>query len=183
MSFGHNHVIRLVALLAMIGAMHHTAFAAPPVNPVEWSARVKKGPSPLKPGSIFTVLVTATIADGWHLYSMDQMEGGPTPTWIIVPDSQPFTLKGRVKEPQPTVEFDANFNLETRYFENSVTFEMTIKAAASVPPGTNAVRIDVRYQTCNDRTCLPPRTVNLSVPVKIGPGVANCPHPFNRMQL
>jgi thiol:disulfide interchange protein len=170
MSFRHSHVIRLVALLAMIGAMHYATFAAPPVNPVEWSARVKQGPSPLKPGSTFTASVTATIANGWHLYSMDEIEGGPTPTWIIVPDGQPFTLKGKVREPQPTVEFDPNFNLETRYFENSVSFELSIKAAASVPPGTNAVRIDVRYQTCNDRTCLPPKVVTLSVPVKIEPG-------------
>lgn len=171
MSFRHTHVIRLVALLAMIGTIDGAAFAAPPVkNPIEWSASVKKSSFPLKPGSIFKALVSATIADGWHLYSMDQMEGGPIPTWIIVPDGQPFTLKGRVREPQPAVEFDPNFNLDTRFFENSVTFEMTIKAAASVPSGTKAVRIDVRYQTCNDRTCLPPRTVNLSVPVKIEPG-------------
>jgi thiol:disulfide interchange protein len=170
MHFRHNHAIRLVALSVMIGAMPRAALAAPPVNPVEWSARVKKGPSPLKPGSVFTALVTATIADGWHLYSMDEMEGGPTPTWIIVPDGQPFTLKGKVREPQPTVEFDPNFNLETRYFENSVSFEMSIKAAATVPPGTDTVRIDVRYQTCNDRTCLPPKVVTLSVPVKIEPG-------------
>ncbi len=170
MPFRHSHVIRLVALLAMIGAMHSWAFAAPPVNPVEWSARLKKGPSPLKPGSIFTALVTATIADGWHLYSMDETEGGPTPTWIIVPDGQPFTLKGRVREPEPTVEFDPNFNLETRYFEHSVSFEMSIKAATNVPIGTRTVRIDVRYQTCNDRTCLPPKVVTLSVPVKIESG-------------
>jgi len=168
MPFRYSHVIRLVALLAMIGAMHGWAFAAHPVdNPIEWAARVKKNASPLKPGSIFTVLVTAKIADGWHLYSMDEMEGGPTPTWLIVPDGQPFTLKGRVREPQPTVEFDPNFNLETRYFENSVTFEMSIKAGARVPAGANTVRIDVRYQTCNDRTCLPPKTVHLSAPVKI----------------
>ena len=156
MSTTRSHLIRLVALFAAIFVVHGPAFTAQRNdNPIEWSARVKKSASPLKPGSIFAVQVTATIADGWHLYSMDQMEGGPTATGLIVPDGQPFALDGEVKEPQPIIEFDPNFNLETHYFENNVTFNMSIKVAASAPPGTNTVRIDARYQTCNDRTCLP----------------------------
>jgi len=166
--FLRSHVIRLVALLAMLGAAHGSAFAAQRNdNPIAWSASVTKRASPLKPGSIFTVRVTATIADGWHLYSMDQIEGGPAATGLIVPDGQPFALSGEVKEPEPIVEFDPNFNLETHYFENRVMFDMSIKVAASAAPGTNTVRIDARYQTCNDRTCLPPRTVHLTASVQI----------------
>lgn len=178
MSSTRSHLIRLVALFAAIFVVHGPAFTAQRNdNPIEWSARVKKSASLLKPGSIFTVQVTATIADGWHLYSMDQMEGGPTATGLIVPDGQPFALDGEVKEPQPIIEFDPNFNLETHYFENSVTFNMSIKVAASAPPGTNTVRIDARYQTCNDRTCLPPRTVHLTASVQIAKASAGSGKP------
>ena len=163
-----SYVVRVVGLSAMLGAVHGSTFAAQRNdNPITWSASVTKRASPVKPGSIFTIGVTATIADGWHLYSMDQIEGGPAATGLIVPDGQPFALSGEVNEPQPIVEFDPNFNLETHYFENRVTFDMSIKVSASAPPGTNIVRIDARYQTCNDRTCLPPRIVHLAASVQI----------------
>jgi thiol:disulfide interchange protein DsbD len=169
---------RFVALFAMIITAHGLAFAAHSAdNPIEWSARVKKNAAPLKPGSIFTLWVTATIDNGWHLYSMDQMEGGPAPTWLIVPDGQPFALNEEVKEPEPSVEFDPNFNLETRYFENRVTFVLSIRVAASASPGANTVRIDARYQACNDRTCLPPKVVHLSVLVQVARASAGSGNP------
>ncbi len=148
-------------------------------NPIQWSERIGKRSAPLNPGTTFTVMVTATIADGWHLYSLDQMEGGPTATGLIVPDGQPFVLNGEVREPEPAIEFDPNFNIDTRFFEHRVTFEVPVEVAESARPGHNTVMIDARYQTCNDRMCLPPRIVHLSAVVQITKASAGAGKPVN----
>lgn len=163
-----SRALRTIALVAIVGVASAAIIAAQAqANPIQWSATAGKHTVPLKPGGTLIVAVTATIADGWHLYSLDQMEGGPTPTWIVVPDGQTFVRDGEVKEPSPTVQFDPNFNLETRFFENSVTFIVPIKISPNAHSGANTINIDARYQTCNDRMCLPPRVVHLSATVLI----------------
>jgi thiol:disulfide interchange protein len=147
------------------------AFAArgqEPQNPIQWSASAGNSGVPIKPGQPLNATVTATIASGWHLYSMDQPQGGPTPTRVTLPEGQPFRLAGDVKEPAPTVKFDPNFNLQTRFFENSVTFIVPLKVASGTPAGVSEVKFDVRYQACNDRLCMPPRTAHLSAALAVG---------------
>jgi len=51
-------------------------------------------------------------------------------------------------------------------------FEGDVKATAKIkvgnaPAGTQAVTGKPRYQACNDRMCLPPRTLEVKVPVEI----------------
>jgi hypothetical protein len=38
---------------------------------------------------------------------------------------------------------------------------------ASVPPGLVNVAGKLRYQACNDRMCLPPKTIDVTVPVSV----------------
>lgn len=139
-----------------------------PQNPIQWSASAGKSGVPIKPGQQLNATVTATIASGWHLYSMDQAQGGPIPTRVTVPEGQPFQLAGDVKEPPPAAKFDSNFNMQTRFFEDSVTFIVPVKVASGTLAGASEVKIDVRYQACNDRLCLPPRTAHLSAALAAG---------------
>lgn len=161
------------ALIAILcGCFAPGATAQGTQNPVQWTASIGNRPTPIRAGESFDVLATATIADGWHLYAIDQTAGGPIPTRVSLPDGQAFTLNGAVKEPPPTAKFDPNFNLETRFFEKHVEFVVPVKLAAGTPPGASSVNVDVRYQACNDKLCMPPRTVHLSAVLTIGTGSA-----------
>jgi thiol:disulfide interchange protein len=168
--------IALCALIATIaiscGCLAPGAAAQGMQIPVQWTASIGNRPVPIRAGESFDVLATATIADGWHLYAIDQTAGGPIPTRVSLLDGQAFALNGTVKEPPPTAKFDPNFNLETRFFEKHVEFIVPVKLAAGAVPGASSVNVDVRYQACNDKLCMPPRTVHLSAAVTIGTGSA-----------
>ncbi len=134
-------------------------------NPVAWSATCPVGV--VHPGQKFAAKVSARITPGWHIYSITQAPGGPVPTEIALAARQPFTLSGFVIGPLPHSSYDENFQLETDTYEQTAAFKVPIIVAAKAPSGANAVAMDVRFQACNERTCLPARTVHLSVPLRI----------------
>jgi thiol:disulfide interchange protein DsbD len=57
---------------------------------------------------------------------------------------------------KPVSIFTGNFEVVTKF-----------KAAAGAALGQSVVSGKLRYQACNDRMCLPPRTVDLSLPVEV----------------
>jgi len=153
--------IVVALLLAVVGASAQ--------DRVEWSA---KGPEKtLKPGEKFAVTLTAMISEGWHVYSFTQPPGGPNTSQATLPPKQPFKKSGSIGGPLPHKAYDPNFEMETESYEGTVDFSLPLVVEANAPSGTENVAIDVRFQVCNETTCLPPKTVHLSAPVKIAAGV------------
>ena len=138
-----------------------------PKEPIKFSVQASQPDRPLKPGDTFNLQLTARIEDGWHLYSTDQAEGGPTPTRIVIPDGQPFEQAGKLESPEPKTIMDPNFNLMTEYYEGEATFTIPVKVGPSAVPGKAEVKVNVSFQTCNDELCLPPKTVKLSAEINL----------------
>jgi thiol-disulfide isomerase/thioredoxin len=152
----------LIVALPMLGA------AAQDVeNPITWSLAADAPARALKPGEQFTVLLTAKIVEGWHLYSPEQQAGGPIPTRITLPADQPFKLTDTIDLPVPRTEMDPNFNLETQFYEEEATFGLPVAVAATAPGGKQEVQVNVRFQTCNGQRCLPVKLVTLGMKIDI----------------
>jgi thiol:disulfide interchange protein len=113
------------------------------------------------------VELKAAVEDGWHLYSLDQPKGGPIPTTIKVAEGSPFEIAGEIRATkEPKVQPDPNFivdgkPLDTKYFEKEATFTLPVKPTGE--PRWDELRVDVRYQLCNDTFCLPPKTKRVSL--------------------
>ncbi|HYM33938.1 MAG TPA: protein-disulfide reductase DsbD domain-containing protein, partial [Steroidobacteraceae bacterium] len=106
-------------------------------------------------------LLSAKIATGWHLYAMNQEPGGPRSLRIAVPATQDYELQ-TVNAPPASEAHDSNFDAPTRYYEESVVFELPIVRRSSV--SKNLVT-EVRYQACNYQMCLPPTMVKVETAV------------------
>jgi DsbC/DsbD-like thiol-disulfide interchange protein len=136
-------------------------------DPIKWSIKAEAPAGELKPGDKFTVLLTAKIENGWHLYSPDQQPGGPIPTRIGLPEDQPFKLAAEIETPLPRIELDPNFNLETQFYEGEATFTLPVKIASDAQPGKQEVKVNVSYQTCNGEICLPPKRLKLAAEIDV----------------
>ncbi|MFM9903035.1 MAG: protein-disulfide reductase DsbD family protein [Pyrinomonadaceae bacterium] len=135
-------------------------------SPAKWSLSSGNASSQLKSGDKINVSLKAEIENGWHLYALEQPEGGPIATTIKVTEAAPFEIDGSITSPKPTIKPDPNFPvngkpLETRFFTDSVIFSIPLKAVADA--ASNAVSIDVRFQLCNDQFCLPPKIIRVSI--------------------
>jgi thiol-disulfide isomerase/thioredoxin len=131
------------------------------LNPIQWTLK-KTGGGVVKAGDKIEVEAVATIQEGWHLYSLEQPAGGPIPTHISVPVGQIFKLAGEIASPMPQVIFDPNFNMDTQFYENEAVFVLPIEISKDAPSGKTVLSVATFFQTCNDHTCLPPKTVKIT---------------------
>ncbi|RSL15779.1 thiol:disulfide interchange protein DsbD [Edaphobacter aggregans] len=135
-------------------------------RPAQWSAAPAPGKA-IQPGEKFSVKLSAKISSGWHMYSITQPSGGPTTTVISIPKMQPFRLDGQISGPPPLTAYDANFEMNTETYEDHPEFAVPVSVSPNTPAGDQKLAIDVRFQVCNDTTCMPATTEHLRVPVSI----------------
>lgn len=136
-------------------------------GPVSWTLGVQPTKKPVSAGVKFTARLSAGVSGGWHLYSLTQSAGGPSPTRITVPGDQPFKLVGAIRGPKPKLKYDENFQLNTETYGGPVAFTLPLEVAAGATPGRHTLRVEVRFQACTETTCLPPRNVTVEAAVEV----------------
>ena len=152
--------------LFVCAALAAIALAAAPADPVTWKLEGAP-PKPVKAGARFTVKLVASVQAGWHLYSLKPMSEGPIPTRIWIAEGQPFSLAAAVQAPEPTTMQDPTLNMEVEFYEGETPFSLPVKVAAGTAAGSRSLTVSASYQTCNDKLCLPPKTVRIQLPVAV----------------
>ncbi len=126
-------------------------------EPVNWSFTATKVSN-----TEYQVTLTASIEDGWYVYSQEMSKKGPVPTKIdfelnpnIILDGKPLEI-GQRKE-----AFDANFNMTVIKLEGKTQFVQKVKIVGNTP----SVKGKLEFMTCNGQMCMPPEKVNFDVPL------------------
>ena len=81
---------------------------------------------------------------------------GAIPTTIKLAPN-PAVDKFRVFEAPPKKAYDPNFQLDTETYEGSAVFLIELQLKPDAAAGASEISAEVRYQTCNDKVCIPPR--------------------------
>ncbi len=147
----------LYFVLSLVFLLPIAAFAQ---NPVSWSLESDAKGKSLKADEKFSAKLKAVIEGEWHLYAVEQPKGGPFPTKITVAENLPFELDGKTSSPEPITKFDPNFGIDTKFFAEKAEFDVPLKVTADA--NGDDLAINVRYQVCDDKVCLPPKTVKVS---------------------
>jgi thiol:disulfide interchange protein DsbD len=148
--------ILLLAFMA-IGLMTSAQNASNPEKPVQWSANIEnfEGEPHL--------YIRAKVEKGWHFFSANPGgDGLAIPTEIRVTWSNgDGELEVPVLDAQanlPPVEHEIEGMGKLKYFEGDVVYSFPIAAL-----NTRNFTIDINYQCCNDKMCLPPAIEQLEV--------------------
>jgi thiol-disulfide isomerase/thioredoxin len=129
------------------------------LDPIKWSIKA----SPESPKGRWSLELSAQIESGWHLYSTERIDGGPSPTRITLAAGQPFEIVGEIDSPASRSAYDPNFQVPTEFYEGAVAF--TILVGATSAAGAHSIRVQVRYQTCTATLCLPPKLIEIEAPI------------------
>ena len=130
--------------------------------PVRWQIR-RVETTPPTAGAEFRAVATARVAPGWHLYAMDEPEGGPVALEFSSPAAGAATLVS-VGAERPFRDAAPGSSGEADYYLGEVSFTLRLRWRGADGVGSLPVVLTVRYQACNDRMCLPPRTESLVLP-------------------
>lgn len=132
------------------------------VDPIHFKASAKA-----LSDSTTDVVITATIDEGWHLYTQDIPDGGPVPTAFAYGD---VALIGSTTTPAKVhSSYDENFEMDLTYYEDRAVFHQTVLSR-----DLKTLKGGVTYMACNDQMCLAPSTWEwqVRVPVYIDPAAS-----------
>ena len=127
-------------------------------GPITWTTKAV----PALNGDV-AVEITAACESGWHIYALHlEREDGPIPTSIRITPGREFYMLDSLQAPTPDVAYDPNFAMELGTYSGTATFTSVLHRQ-----GKAAFKItgEVEYMSCNDKTCLPPRTELFTVDV------------------
>ena len=122
-------------------------------NPAKFSVQLKAGKT-----AEAELVFTGKIAAGWHVYSTNLPGGGPTSATFNVEKLDGVELVGKLTPRGKEIKnFDKTFEMQLRYFENSVQFVQKIRFTKP----QYALKGYLEYGACNDQSCLPPTQVEV----------------------
>ena len=142
-------------------------------NNVKWSLSLE--PRAAAPGSKVLARLEGQIDPGWHLYSTTS--AGAIPTTIKVA-ANAAVEKIRVFPAPPKKAYDPNFQLDTETYEGSAVFLLELQLKPDAAAGASEVSAEVRYQTCNDKVCIPPRRRTASATLTVDPAAHGAAPPI-----
>jgi thiol:disulfide interchange protein len=130
------------------------------LDPCKWSFKIEQ----TKPDEA-TLILTAKLDEGWHLYSQYLTGDGPVPTHFNFISSPQYKLIGKTEEGKSLHEYDKNFDMELKYFEHEAVFKQKI-SVLSKSDFTVTGAID--FQVCKEECIFPPAK-EFSIKVKGNP--------------
>lgn len=142
-------------LFAQLYSLNTVLNVTPPEN-----VAVKKGQS-----ANFEVRID--VKDGYHVNSNKPEDPYLIPlklTWT------PGTVEGGdIVFPKPVMKKLPAAENPMSLYEGTFRLTSSVKAPASVAGGPQKLIGKLRYQSCSDKMCLPPKTIDVVVPVSIAP--------------
>ena len=156
-------IIRNILFIAL--ALAVLPAAAQVENVVKWTNSVNDNGD-----GKYTLVLTADINDGWHIYDLQNYEGGPNPTTIRFVAGEGAELDGAMRQlSSPVKIYDDIFGMEIGYFEKKAVFEQDVRLSAQ----SATVKAEIEYMACNDQNCIPPTEEEITF--SIGEGQASAP--------
>ena len=127
-------------------------------QPVKWEVSTKKVKK-----NVYEIKADGKIRTGWHIYDLQEYEGGPNPTVFTV-SGEAIESVGAAKITSKVVrEFDDAFGMEIGTCENPVTIVQRVKVKQD---GLNDVNVHIEWQACNKGNCMPPDDFDATVQVE-----------------
>lgn len=126
-------------------------------EPVRWEAKIEN----VKNGHA-TVVLTAVMEKGWHLYGTVLPSGGPKPTVFDFSQSKDVKAGTPKASREPKKVNDPLFDMELSWWDGDVSFVVPV---TFVGPSPELV-CKISFMTCDGNSCMPPKTITLNLPIK-----------------
>ena len=129
-------------------------------DPVTW----KFGLYPSEQDGMHDLVVHAEVDTCWHIYSQDNdPNDGPVPTEFAFEWPAGVTAQSNMTECTPIEEYDPNFMLDLKFFEENVYWHQTLDLRGASSDAV--IKGYVYFMVCDASMCLPPEEVGIEVRV------------------
>jgi DsbC/DsbD-like thiol-disulfide interchange protein len=135
--------------------------------------------APVPRGKEFQVALAVDIAPGYHMNSHHPTDKYLIPTTLTPKLPTGFELLDTIYPAGRVEKFSFSPDKGLDVYSGSVTLKLRLIAHNDAPIGAVTFPVTLRYQACNDTTCLPPVKVPVDVRVDVAAAgtVAHASHP------
>jgi thiol:disulfide interchange protein len=155
-----------VALLLLFLCASLTGFAQD--SHTKWS--VKFEPSDTRAGETGKIVMTATVAPGWHIYGMSDPNAS-VPTKFALKAGSAVEQLGQVGALKPLKKMDDLLKKEVDIYEGKASFEIPVRIKPDAK-GEIEVVVEATAQACNAERCDLPFPVEVPVKITVAEGEA-----------
>lgn len=120
----------------------------------------------LKKGNHVVAEITFTVKDGFHVLADAGKEKSLVPLQIIMTSNQRVVIGEQTypkSEPLDLLSNDFPFGV----YSGEVVITINLSANSNSDLGEGTLEGQIIYQSCDDRTCFPPDSLRVSIPIKI----------------
>lgn len=133
-------------------------FPTEKLEPVKWEYRAEKTGE-----NEYSLIFSASIEKGWHIYSQNIKGDGPVPTTLTIEQNPNIELLGPAVETSSAAAnrseaLDKTFNMVLVKFKNDYTLTQKVRLKDS----TTAIKGFVNFMVCDKEKCLPPSAVDFA---------------------
>jgi hypothetical protein len=107
------------------------------------------------------------IRDGFHVNSNKPNSD------LLIPTEVNVTAIPQIKPGKPQYPAGHDFaltfspNEKLSVYSGEVSVDLPLTAGRPMQPGSYKLKGELKYQACDDRSCFPPKTLPLEIPVKV----------------
>jgi thiol:disulfide interchange protein DsbD len=126
------------------------------LTPVSWDSKAEKISD-----TEYSLVFTATLDEGWYLYSQFLGNDGPVPTSFEFVENPNVKLVGKTTETGASKKegYDELFDMNLVKFGGTATFTQKV----TVSNGVDKISGALTYMTCDEMRCLPPDEVTFEI--------------------
>jgi len=123
---------------------------------------------PVPRGKEFQAAVVAEIRSGYHVNSHKPSDEYLIATTLTAQLPEGFKLVDTIYPAGRQEKFSFSPDKPLDVYTGSVTFKLRLVAEAGAAIGAVKIPVILRYQACNDTTCLPPVKIPVELNVDVG---------------
>ncbi|MBI2422801.1 MAG: thioredoxin family protein [Candidatus Hydrogenedentes bacterium] len=117
-------------------------------------------------GSETRVILEFTLDEGWHVNSHTPLDQFLIPTNVELDAAPALTVEGIVYPEHKMFTIEATGETLAVY-ERIFSVGLVLKLGDAAPLGAQVVQGTLRYQACNDKTCMPPKSLAFEIPLNV----------------
>ncbi len=119
------------------------------------------------PGSTGFIAIKGVIKDEWHINSDSPLDKYLIPTILEVTAPDGIIIKG-ILYPEPEMLKLKISDRKMPLYHGTVNFGAIIEISGDIKPGKYRIRAALKYQGCNNMTCLEPAVAIEEITIRVG---------------
>ena len=159
-----NLIFSFLVVLALVSFPLSAQTLAGPVV----SAQAFPAVQPVAIGVPFTAAVVLQIQPGWHVNAHEGIPDFFIPLEVFLSPNSPLSLVGKVRYESGIPKSLAGESKPFAVYQGGTTLFLDLVLTSGAAEGPLPVKLQARYQACNDQVCMAPMNLPVNLDLTVG---------------